>query len=110
MEFSFDSQYLVAVGCDDYHMVGVFNLLNGEKLCDATGQKGTQYEYVQLSDSIANVLNSGLPPLIKWIRYCPDPQSTVHISKEHTIPCDLFASAGWSRKTIHYCSTTFIFL
>ena len=41
VEFSFDSQYLVAVGCDDYHMVGVFNLLNGEKVCEATGQKGT---------------------------------------------------------------------
>ncbi len=36
----------------------------------------------------------GLPPLIKWIRFCPEVQNTSHISREHSGLCDVFASAG----------------
>ena len=74
--FSHDDQFVVAVGCDDYHMVAVFDLAKGgELICQATGQKG-------------------LPPLIKWLRYCPGVHCTEHISREHTVPCDVFATAG----------------
>ena len=74
--FSHDDQFVVAVGCDDYHMVAVFDLAKGgELICQATGQKG-------------------LPPLIKWLRYCPGVHCTDHISREHTVPCDVFATAG----------------
>ena len=40
MEFSYDNQFVVGVSCDDYHMVGIFNLLNGDRVCEVHGQKG----------------------------------------------------------------------
>eukprot|EP01036_Dinobryon_divergens_P026243 gene26244-34865_t len=40
VEFSYDNQFLVGVSCDDYHMVGIFNLINGDRVCEAHGQKG----------------------------------------------------------------------
>lgn len=40
VEFSFDCRFLFAMSCDEHHMVGVFNLFNGEKVCHTTGQKG----------------------------------------------------------------------
>lgn len=40
LEFSSDKRLLVAVNCDDYHSVGVFELTSGQLLATQPGQHG----------------------------------------------------------------------
>ena len=40
LQFTFDSQYLVAVSCDDRHSMGVFELPAGRLVCSAQGGAG----------------------------------------------------------------------
>lgn len=38
--FSYDSKYIVAVGCDDHHMMGIFDISTGQRVCEAPLQHG----------------------------------------------------------------------
>ena len=75
VEFSYDNVYLVCVACDDQHMMGIFHIATGAKLLEQTTQ-------------------NGIPPMIKFVNYCPAPQYTEYISREHAGQCDVFATAG----------------
>jgi WD40 repeat protein len=75
LEFSYDNKYLIAIGCDDNHTMGIFDLTNGVKVY-----------------SVAS--SHGIPPQIKWMKYCPSAQHTEYITREHAGLCDLFATAG----------------
>ncbi len=75
MQFSFDSNYIVAIGCDSFHTLGVFDIISGAKVCSYTAQ-------------------NGIPPQIKWMMACPSPQYTEYISREHAGLCDVFATSG----------------
>jgi len=43
--FSYDSKYLVAVGCDDHHMMGVFDVTSGQRICEAPLQHGKLWSF-----------------------------------------------------------------
>lgn len=75
LSISWDNKYIVGIGCDDYHMMGVFEILTGNLLANAPTQHG-------------------IPPQIKWVAYCPSQQHTEYITRQHAGPCDLFATAG----------------
>eukprot|EP01038_Epipyxis_sp_PR26KG_P012826 gene12826-17196_t len=74
-EFSHDNKYIIGVGCDDNSMMGIFNIATNEKIIEVSAQHG-------------------LPPTIKWLKYCPGMQYTDYISQEHSGLCDVFATAG----------------
>ena len=88
--FSFDNAYIVCIGCDDKHTLGIFDTNTSEKICHCPSQ-------------------AGIPPQIKWINYCASQQFTEYINREQTGLCDLFVTAGvnhirlWSfrRPTTH---------
>lgn len=42
LEFSWDGQLLVAVGSDDYHTLGVFEIASGALLCQEGAQHGEE--------------------------------------------------------------------
>jgi WD40 repeat protein len=75
VEFSYDNTYILCVGCDDTHMLGVFHIATGARILEQSTQ-------------------NGIPPMIKFVNYCPAPQYTEFISREHAGLCDIFATAG----------------
>lgn len=75
MGISWDNKYIVGVGCDDMHMMGVFEILSGALIEKASCQHG-------------------IPPQIRWINYCRSQQHTEYITRAHAGPCDMFAIAG----------------
>jgi WD40 repeat protein len=75
LAFSWDNKYIVCIGCDDNHAMGVFDT----STCNLIVEMPCQH---------------GIPPQIKWIDYCPGQQHTEYITKEHAGLCDLFATAG----------------
>lgn len=75
LAFSFDNTYLICIGCDDNHIMGIFDTSTCQKVAEAPCQHG-------------------IPPQIKWIQYCPSVQHTEYITKEHPGLCDLFATSG----------------
>jgi WD40 repeat protein len=75
LTFSYDNKYIVAIGCDDGHALGVFDTSTCAKVAETSCQHG-------------------IPPQIKWLEYCPGQQHTEYITREHAGLCDLFATAG----------------
>lgn len=75
IEFSYDSRYIMAVGCDDNAMLGIFDLRSGAKIVEMSAQHG-------------------IPPQLAWVKYCPAPQFTEYITRDHAGPCDVFVTAG----------------
>ena len=75
LAFSFDNAYIVCIGCDDKHTLGIFDTNTTEKMCYYPSQ-------------------AGIPPQIKWINYCAGQQFTEYINREQTGLCDLFVTAG----------------
>ena len=73
--FSYDNKYLAAVGCDDHHSLGIFEVQTGNLICEAAAHNGT-------------------PPQIRAIRWCPVPQDSGFISRDHIGDCDLIVTAG----------------
>lgn len=73
--FSYDSQYIVGVGCDDNSMLGIFHIRTGNKVLEVPAQHG-------------------IPPQLTWLRYCPGQMFTEWITREHSGPCDVFVSTG----------------
>lgn len=74
LAFSFDSRYLVGLGGDDLHTLGIFDLTSGERVISAS------------------VLHS-LPPMIKSIIWSPCLMA-VHNSKDQCGPVDVIVTAG----------------
>lgn len=52
LEFSWDNQFLIGIGCDDTHLLSVFDTKSGAKVAEMSS-------------------SNGIPPQIKWMRYCP---------------------------------------
>lgn len=76
MDFSFDSVYLCAVGCDDRHEMGIWRISNGELIISAS-------------------CGHGIPPLIRGIRWCPGFQNTAFVSSDSRGDlCDLICTVG----------------
>lgn len=75
LEFSWDNRYLIGIGCDDNHIMGIFELATGNKVLEMSCQHG-------------------IPPQIKWLAYCPAQQHCEYITREHAGLCDLFVTAG----------------
>lgn len=81
LAFSYDNKYIVCIGCDDYHALGVFDTSTCALVVEAPCQHG-------------------IPPSIRWLEYCPGQQHTEYITREHAGLCDLFASAGKRRRRV----------
>ena len=75
LSISWDNKYILGVGCDDMHIMGVFEIITGKLLASSPTQHG-------------------IPPQIKWMAYCPAQQHTEFITREHAGLCDVFATAG----------------
>lgn len=75
VQFSYDCRYLIAVGCDDYAMLGIFELKTGNKVAEMAAQHG-------------------IPPQIAWLKYCPLPLFTEWITRDHSGACDVFVTVG----------------
>jgi WD40 repeat protein len=75
LAFSYDNKYLVAIGCDDNHALGVFDTSSCALVIEAPCQHG-------------------IPPQIRWLDYCPGQLHTEYITREHAGLCDVFATAG----------------
>ncbi len=76
VQFSYDNKFLVAIGCDDHHTLGVFLVSTGELCCDATTANGS-------------------PPQIYSLAWSPGQQSTEYITRDHDGECDVFVTAGF---------------
>lgn len=77
VELSPTGQYVLAVGCDDKHRMGIWDITRGGALiCDTVTQ-------------------NGLPPQIKGVYWCPTRQQTGDfVTKEHCGDCDMFVTIG----------------
>lgn len=73
--FSSDNSILFAIGCDDHHRMGVFDIATGELLIETS-------------------IQNGLPPQITSLICAPTRSYTDYITRQHTGYCDLFATAG----------------
>jgi hypothetical protein len=76
IEFSHDSRLLCAIGCDDKHSMGIWQISTGLLLAETTSA-------------------NGLPPQVRCIRWSPGPQDSSYISQEHTgLDCDIICTVG----------------
>lgn len=75
LTFSYDNKYIVCIGCDDNHALGVFDTSSCALVVEVPCQHG-------------------IPPQIKWMEYCPGQQHTEYVTREHAGLCDLFVTAG----------------
>lgn len=75
LAFSYDNKYIVCIGCDDNHAMGIFDTSTTALILESPAQ-------------------NGIPPQIKWIDYCAGQQHTEYIIREHAGLCNLFATAG----------------
>jgi len=77
VELSPTGKYVLAIGCDDKHRLGIWDITRGGALvCDTITQ-------------------NGLPPQIKGVFWCPTPQQTGEfVTKEHCGACDMFVTVG----------------
>ena len=74
--FSYDSEYLMAMSCDDRHSMGIFKISSGILVCET-------------------VAGNGVPPQIRTTSWCSAPQATAFISSSHSAgKNDLFVTAG----------------
>ena len=64
VEFSYDNSYIFAVGCDDHHAIGVFDIAKGGEL---------------VAESVGP---TGIPPKVFWMKACPAPQFSQYICRE----------------------------
>lgn len=76
VSISYDSKLVCAIGCDDHHTLGVFSILTGERVAEATAANGA-------------------PPQISTLLWSPGSQSTEFITREHDGECDVLVSAGF---------------
>ncbi len=83
LAFSYDNKYIVCIGCDDKHAMGIFDTSTTALIIEAPAQ-------------------NGIPPQIKWMDYCAGQQHTEYITREHAGLCDLFATAGITSCLIVY--------
>jgi WD40 repeat protein len=73
--FSHDTKYICAVGCDDRHTMGIWD--------------------VNTSQIVAEVaISNGIPPQIRSLTYCPEPQQTSGICPQHRGLNDVFVTTG----------------
>jgi WD40 repeat protein len=75
VSFTSDAGFIVGIGCDDAHRIGVFDIKSGMLQAEA----GCQH---------------GLPPQIRCIKSCPSLQYTEYITKNHRGLCDVFSTVG----------------
>ena len=75
VSFTSDAAFVVGIGCDDAHRIGVFDIKSGMLQAEA----GCQH---------------GLPPQIRCIKSCPSLQYTEYITKNHRGLCDVFSTVG----------------
>jgi WD40 repeat protein len=73
--FSYDAAYVCAIGCDDSHTMGLWDIAT-------------------LSLVFSTPCHSGVPPQIKSLKWCPAPQHAGYVSKEAQGMCDVFCTAG----------------
>ena len=83
LAFSWDNRYLVAIGCDDNHALGIFDT----STCALVKEMPCQH---------------GIPPQIKWMEYCAGQQHTQFVTREHAGLCDMFATAGTTTSSLLY--------
>jgi WD40 repeat protein len=74
--FSYDAKYICAVSCDEKHTFGIWDATNGNLITKATAGNDN-------------------PPQIRTVMWCPSPQYTGYISKEHDGHNDLFITGGY---------------
>lgn len=75
--FSFDSQLICCISCDDNHRMGIWSFGNGR------------------SEMITEInCHHGLPEDIRGLCWGPSQVYTEWISREHTSPCDVIATSG----------------
>jgi hypothetical protein len=75
VSFSFDSKYICAIGCDDSHSLGIWDIATGLLVTSAP-------------------CHNGVPPQIKSLDWCPALQNAGFISKDLKTPCDIICTAG----------------
>lgn len=75
VSFSFDSVYLCAIGCDDNHTMGLWDIESGTLM-------------------FSTPCHSGVPPQIKSLKWCPAQQHASFISKDAKGMCDVFCTTG----------------
>lgn len=73
--FSFDSKYVCAIGCDEKHSVGIWDALSGKLVSRSTA-------------------GNDIPPHVKCLAWCPQPQYTGYINRNHDGINDFFVTAG----------------
>jgi hypothetical protein len=73
--FSADNFLLIAVGCDDRHCMGIFEVATGELLIESS-------------------IQHGLPPQIAALVSMPTRCRSDYITRQHSEICDVFATAG----------------
>ena len=77
VELSPTGRYVLAIGCDDKHRLGIWDITKGGELIADT------------------VVQNGLPPQIKGVYWCPVPQNTSDfVSKEHCGDCEMILTVG----------------
>lgn len=75
VEFSCDNAYLFVVGCDDNHMLHIYEVATSTRVASLPAQHG-------------------IPPMLRWFAVCPSIIHTDYISREHSGVCHVFATAG----------------
>jgi WD40 repeat protein len=73
--FSFDASFLCAIGCDDAHSMGIWDISSGALIASAP-------------------CHNGVPPQIRSLVWAPAQLLTGFISKECRGLCDVIATAG----------------
>jgi hypothetical protein len=73
--FAYDNTFVVGVGADDQHMLGVFLVPQGQLVAQAPCLHGT-------------------PEMFLDLQWCPAQQFTEWITREHSGPCDVICTAG----------------
>lgn len=73
--FSYDARYIGGVGCDEKHTMGIWNAMTGVLITRTT-------------------LGNDIPPQIKLVAWCPEPQCTSYINRDHEDLNDLFVTGG----------------
>mmetsp|Transcript_3035 Transcript_3035/g.4634 ORF Transcript_3035/g.4634 Transcript_3035/m.4634 type:complete len:1138 (-) Transcript_3035:82-3495(-) len=75
--FSYDSKYICAIGSDDHHAMGIWDIGSGDLIAETASQ-------------------SGVPPQITSVSWCPSPQFATYINKDHNGLSDVICTTGVS--------------
>ena len=73
--FTHDTAYVCAVGCDDKHSMGIWDVHSGVLICETT-------------------LCNGIPPQIRSLVAAPDFQFTAYVNSKHDGLNDCFVTSG----------------